>query len=475
MAFAPDTRRALIALAATLATAAAAFYGTGMHPAWPMLWFAPLPMLVLAPRVSGRTSFALSAIAWFLGGMSMWTYFMSMLGRNPVPLTLVILGVPSLVFALGVVFFRWLLLRGHSIAAALAFPTVWTSYQYLSEITSLHSTFGNLAYTQMNFLPILQIAAITGIWGITFALFAFSAAIATLLARPTRALAIGAAAFFVAVFGYGAWRLNTMPNANTVTVGLIASDLKENVDPQEPPDRLLRDYATHATKLAGNGAQVIVMPEKLAVVVDPETRVQDAALQEVADRSKTDLVVGVIRVAKPVKYNEARVYTSGRTDVLAYDKQHMLPPWESKLTPGTTTAVMQKPSGTWGVAICKDLDFPDLGRKYGKQGVGLMLVPAWDFEIDGWHHGRMSVLRGIESGYSIARAPKNGLLTVSDSRGRILAEASSGASGFTTLLAKVPIHHESTLYLRFGDWFAWLVLALLVTLLLVPFLRRAER
>ena len=49
-------------------------------------------------------------------------------------------------------------LRGR---AALVFPSFWVFYEFLSERTSPHSTFGNLAYSQMNFLPVLQVTSIT--------------------------------------------------------------------------------------------------------------------------------------------------------------------------------------------------------------------------------------------------------------------------------------------------------------------------
>ena len=81
--------------------------------------------------------------------------------------------------------------------------------------------------------------------------------------------------------------------------------------------------------------------------------------------------------------------------------------------PGTTYDTWSTPHGTVGVAICKDLDFPPLGREYGNRGVGLLFVPAWDFNVDGWYHSRMAIMRGVESGFSIARVAKQGLHTVS--------------------------------------------------------------
>jgi apolipoprotein N-acyltransferase len=73
------------------------------------------------------------------------------------------------------------------------------------------------------------------------------------------------------------------------------------------------------------------------------------------------------------------------------------------------------------------------------------------------------VMRGVEDGFTIARAARQGYLTVSDDRGRILAESRSDAAPFSTLVADLPVAHGATLYRRFGDWFAWLMLAVAAT------------
>ena len=109
-----------------------------------------------------------------------------------------------------------------------------------------------------------------------------------------------------------------------------------------------------------------------------------------------------------------------------------------------------------GVAICKDLDFPALGREYGARGSGLLLVPAWDFVSDAWLHDRMAAMRAIESGFALARAAKQGLLTVRDARGRLVASMRSDAAPMATLATRVEVRHDATIYARYGDWFAWL-------------------
>jgi hypothetical protein len=51
----------------------------------------------------------------------------------------------------------------------------------------------------------------------------------------------------------------------------------------------------------------------------------------------------------------------------------------------------------YGVEICKDMDFPALTQRYADANVELLLVPAWDFRVDGWLHSRMAIMRGVEN------------------------------------------------------------------------------
>lgn len=259
-----------------------------------------------------------------------------------------------------------------------------------------------------------------------------------------------------------------------MVVGLIASDTPENVFPQEleQTPRLMHDYLDQVKILAAEGAQVAVLPEKLGVLIDPAgTADVDKRMEAFAHDSRIEIVAGFIRRSSTSKLNEARVYSGTDLAPLFYEKEHMLPAFESSFLPGTERVSFEKDSGKWGVAICKDMDFPRLSRQYGAEEVGLLLVPAWDFVSDGWLHGRMAIMRGVESGFSIARAPKQGVLTVSDDRGRILAERSTSAAPFAMLVARVPVRNDVTLYRLLGDWFAWANLAALLWLLISVFAR----
>jgi len=480
MAFAIDSRRIGFAFLAVATSAVLIWFGTGLFPFWPLLWFAPLPVLLVANRGSWWATALTAMLSWMMGNLNLEHYFISAL-HAPLMGRVEILAAPAIIFALAVLLYRALLRRGAYWSALAAFPAVWVSFEYIFNLTSPHGTAISLSYSELNFLPVLQLASITGPWGISFLVLSFSSALAIgihlRMSAPRQAVGIVSAALGVValVLAFGAVRLALLPPpGQEVRVGLIASDMAENLDVAAPgadTERVLRDYAAHAEILAAQGANLIVLPEHLGTIVDPDTTGADAILQSLADKTGATIVAGLGHTSPDVKYNQARVYEPG-AQVLIYNKHHLLPPFESMLTPGNRMVTMPVRTGTLGVAICKDMDFTGLSRSYGNAGTGLLLVPAWDFDLDRFAHGHMAVMRGVEDGFGIARAARGGYLTVSDNRGRILAETQSDSASFATLIANVPAVHDKTLYLCFGNWFAWFTLGILaftlVRLIMLP-------
>ncbi len=461
----------LSALFALVLSAIGFYFGTGLNPLWWLTWLAAIPVLLVAPRIPWVLALVLGFVAWAAGFMNQWSFFRSNLGI-PVSTISLYIGGSALVFGLAVVAYRTFVRSGAVWRGALIFPSLWVLAEFINSRTSIHSTSGNLAYSQMNFLPILQIASITGIWGISFCIFLFAATAGILLGgygsvRGRRWLGMGTSLVLLAVLGFGIWRMSSESSCPAAKVALVSSDLQQNLIAEKHDDalRLMSDYVARARAAAAQGAKIIVIPEKIAVITPADIEDVDHLMQAAANQIGAQIVVGVVHVTPDAKLNEARIY-SPNGEILTYEKHHMLPPFESNLRPGTRLTEWQEPSGTWGAAICKDMDFPKMGRDYGSDGVGLLIVPAWDFVQDGWLHGRMAILRGVESGFSIARSPKNGILTVSDDRGRVIAQRASDASPFVTVIATVPVRNDATYYAQHGDWFAWSNAGLFVVLII---------
>jgi apolipoprotein N-acyltransferase len=462
-------RRLTRAAGAVVLSALALWFGTGLHPLWWLTGLAPLPVLLFAHRSGARAAAAVAFAAWLLGSLNVWTFYHGVLGI-PVFVVAPFLIIPAAVFMLGVLLSRALLRRGLPATAALALPAAWVSFEYLVSVAAPDGTAGNLAYSQMDCLPLLQLASLTGIWGVSFVVLFAPAALAVVLSPgPARGtlvgLAVGSVVLLALVFFFGVWRLQRPPaGAEVVTVGLVATDDPDRIfhPSREAALETLGLYARQIDHLARQGARVVVLPEKIvAVASEAGSAKVEEPFRAAAARNRVTVVVGLARGEEPQAGNLALVFSPEGKLRATYQKHHLVPRFEDGFRAGTGRTVLRESSAPWGVEICKDLDFPPLSRGYGGDGVGLVLVPAWDFRRDGWLHGRMAVLRGVEGGFSVARAANQGLLTLSDSRGRVVAEQRSDAAPFAMLVADVAVAHDDTPYVRLGDWFAWLNLVLL--------------
>jgi apolipoprotein N-acyltransferase len=428
-----------------------------MNHVWPLAWLAPAPLLIVLPNL-GFTSAAAAAFAASAIGALSWlaTY-------GPLSVFFVFMvGVP---FTLLAVLWRATARRAHVVTATLAFPALVVSAEFLVSRMSPHGTLGSVSYSQGDLPVLLQLASVTGLWGISFILSLVPAAVATAWRRrqePRLARAILLLGILPAVVAivFGVVRLGMPASPHEVPVGLAANDVEtarrwEQGGPGEP-FQVLRAFADRAAALAAAGATIVVLPEKFVAVTPDDAEPARAILSATARERQVTIVAGWYVATPAERRNVAVVFGPDGGLILEYDKQHLVPGIEWGYRAGRSIGLLPGEGAPTGVALCKDLDFVALGRAYARAGVGLLLVPAWDFVNDRWLHSRMAVVRGVEGGYAIARVATDGLLTVSDDRGRIIAERSSGESDDVLLNATVRVGNGGTFYSRTGDWFAWL-------------------
>ena len=462
-------------IAAAIAAGATALLYTlaGADPRfWLCALFAPLPVLAIAPEVRIETAAELAFAAFLVGNLVAWG------GESfAVPLMTMLAShlAGAIVFAGIVVCAAEATRRWSGWLAALVFPTFEVAFYYMLSLESPHGTWGAPAYSQVDFLPLLQTASWVGLCGVMFIMSLLSSGLAVAWYRRrwnmewTRPaiIAIGVFAFAILI---GEIRVLLTPKTPSVRVAMVASEAlaaqSESSEPADAADVLTR-YAKLVHQAAATGAQIVVMPEKTIGVAPSYEWDVVLGLQRLAQMSHVWLVVGLNQIGRSPKRNIAIVFDPDGKMVATYAKHHPIPSLEWDYKPGSKPAIFDPPWGRTAVLISQDLDFPETARQLAADNVRVVVAPASDWQGSEIIHQRMAVVRGVESGFSLVRAARGGMLSANDSRGRLVAARAPAHGEDTTVTGDLPIGTGRTLYSRGDDdWFGRLCVIFTILLML---------
>jgi apolipoprotein N-acyltransferase len=443
-------------VAAALVSGALFYFSLGLKPFWMAAWAAPVPVLAAAFYCEGwREAALLTYLAVAIGLSSNFTYYLKTTGAVATPILLLL---QVLVWGFYVLRARSAVRASRSWMTVLVYPVFQTGVGTLVLMASPHGSWGSYAYTQMDALPVIQIASVLGLGAVVFLLGVFASAAAVGLYRGLSIdkpmLAYGVPLVLLAAgVGYGAARLRLASPGPSVRVGLAS------VDDFGGTSAVWAAYSRLADELAREGARIVVLPEKMAVVTPDEAQ---RYFGELARRDAVYLAAGV----QVKRKNLLWLFGPSGKLLAEYQKQHLVPALEGDLTPGRENQVMAMDGRRYGLAICRDLLFTGLGRDYGKLGISAMLVPAWDFYVDAWMETAVADMRGVENGYSVVRAGRESYLNAADRYGRVVARRRSDFLPGSSVLEDLPLGPGTpTLYARFGNWFGWvMVLGMVVVM-----------
>ncbi|MFI5155521.1 MAG: hypothetical protein ACHQEM_05025 [Chitinophagales bacterium] len=421
---------------------------------WWLIWLAPIPILLISLEVSGPRAFLFAFLAYLIGRISWIPYLLSVV---PVPLSIAFTLLLPLIFALIIVACRKIVLKSGHWVSFFAFPVLVTSWEYLFFLLSRDGTAGSLAYSQSNFLPLIQIASVTGLLGITFFICLFPSFIAGIIyfrnQRRARTV-LGTLLLFslILVLGFGFARIKSAAPEQTLRIGMIVMNESIYEGPDSPAGQRAAQvqqwYASQISDMANKGIQVVLLPEK--ILATDSYGIMNL-LVKAAGNSNMALVAGYEWDSGGHKLNRS-IYANLYGVINQYTKVNL---YEGELyegfVPGNKLGLIDISNNSTGMVICKDMDFHRYIREYKEASI--LFVPAWDFVADDWLHSRMAILRGVENGFSIARNARQGRLTLSDCTGRVLAESSSADGMEHVLIGKLPTKRVHTFFSKTGDWF----------------------
>ncbi|PRX92142.1 nitrilase-related carbon-nitrogen hydrolase [Allonocardiopsis opalescens] len=374
-------------------------------------------------------------------------------------------------------------------AVTLVFPLAKVAVEFaIASATPFGVLYGVLGATQSGNLPLIQVASVTGVYGVSF-LVAWAASVAALVwARrgagpgPRRTAAV-CAAVLLAVLAAGGARLALLPSTGpTVRVAGVSASRAAWEEmagglaafgsvPEMAaagPERMRAvfgpvndDLIASTEREAAAGARLVVWAESAGLTMGDDAGHLLDRVREVARRH------GVYVQSALTVYTGAEPYVRNQTVLVGpdgavewtYDKAHPVPVLEPYRAGDGVVPVHDGPFGRLSGIICYDADFPDLSRQAGAQGVDVMLVSANTWAGIAELHARGALFRSVENGFAMVRQANRGVSVSYDPLGRTLARVDYFRTDRQTMVAEVPTRGVRTVYGAVGDVFAWLCVA----------------
>jgi apolipoprotein N-acyltransferase len=333
---------------------------------------------------------------------------------------------------------------------------------------------------------VIQIAAWTGVYGVSALLVLVNTALAWTAVerrRPAAAAALGVAgAAIAATLLVGRAHLAPV-DAPTVPVAVVQGNIPQAVKWDAAFKAETLSIYGALTRAAAPGSRLVVWPE---AAMPAYVRFEPGALRwltDLAADARVPLLVGVPDAetdGRKVSYlNSAFLVESGGLRG-RYDKMHLVPFGEyvplkrllffveaiaaeiGDFTPGRQVTIFPLEGAAFGTVICYEVIFPDLFRRFVAEGASFMTNitnDAWFGDSGGpVQHLAMVPLRAVENRIAIARAANTGVSAFVLPSGAIQSTLPLGTRG--TLRADLPLRRERTFYTRFGDVFAYACAAL---------------
>jgi apolipoprotein N-acyltransferase len=429
---------------------------------------------------------------------------MTMFGGLPVAGAIFAAGLLVAYLSLFPAAFAFVLARLHrrlGRRALLLAPSIWITTELGRQYVWDGFPWTLLGYSQVTVLPIAQIASVVGVYGLSALLVAVATTVAFALLDRTsqawRALAIVCA--LVAAIGiWGQARLTSsalLAHGTPVRVAVLQGNIPQD-EKWDPANRgtITDRYISMTRQALAEGATFILWPESATPLPFEQDIIGGSEIRRLAIEAKATLLIGSDQV-EPIKpaapgekvqakyYNAAFLVKPDGTVGAVYRKMHLVPFGEyvplqsvlffagpiigavadfSSFTPGTAPVLLPVGDHTASTAICYEVIYPNLIRRFVRDGSELLTTitnDAWYGTTSAaYQHWDQASMRAIEEGRYLARAANTGISGFVDPYGRVIAKTPLFKQA--TVVEDIRFITDRTIYSRIGDLVAWLSLVL---------------
>lgn len=416
--------------------------------------------------------------------------------------------------------FSFLLLKIHSktfYPLLIIAPSLWVSLEYIRTYFLTGFPWSSIGYTQYKTLTLIQIADITGIYGISFLVVAINGAFVDIILLKKRTedlpfypLAPKLAGFLLLIIAliatliYGNWRLKEKIDQRIAKIGIVQG----NIPQDKKWDLAFQDEVMNIYKhlseeiIRKDSPDLLVWPETAVPFIFRENKAltpssgnQIPDIKDINEKLSIDLIEFVKEMNTYLLFGSIRMISEAGNDFFTnsafllsgdgkvtyiYDKIHLVPFGEyvplrsilffiDKITvgvgdyrPGKESKIALLPAGRFSTLICYEIIFPGLVRKsLNKEGDFIVNITndAWFGRSSGpYQHFSMAVFRAIENRKPVVRAANTGISGFIDSKGRILIQTPLFER--TAITGEIGINDRITFYTKYGDLFVYFCLVI---------------
>ena len=470
--------------------------------------------IVRDPRTTTRRALALGLLTGAVGfsGTLYWLVeTMTIFGGLPTAGAMFAAGVLVAYLSLFPAAFAGILARLHARLgrrALLLAPSIWVTTELGRQYIWDGFPWTLLGYSQVTALPIVQIASVVGVYGVSGLLAAAATALAFLLLERSAHAWKTAAVVAVVIAAIAVWGEARLRSSTLLSHGVPVrvAALQGNVPQDEkwnPANRgaITERYLAMTRQALAQGATFIMWPESATPLPFEQDIIAASEIRRLAVESKATLLIGSDQV-EPIKaaapgekgdvrsYNAAFLVKPDGTVGAVYRKMHLVPFGEyvplqsvlffagpiigavaefSSFTPGTFPVLLPVDGHVASTAICYEVIYPDLIRRFVRDGSELLTTitnDAWyGTSSAAYQHWDQASMRAIEEGRYLARAANTGISGFVDPYGRVLAKTPLFQEA--VVVRDVRFITDRTIYSRIGDLVAWLSLVVTIAALLV--------
>lgn len=424
-----------------------------------------------------------------------------------------VLTLIAMTLALSTAAFAWIINRisvRSTAVACVAAPFVWVSSEFLrARMPEISFPWNLLGYSAAANPALLQLTSITGIYGLSFLLAAFNALLAwadaartvSLLKRFT-IIALSLAAILAIMLLGGRF----VPSAKVQHFARAVQPNFPEVDSYpanwfEAHKEDLQELEELSLDSSPHSPDLIVWPEVPAPFSWQDNQFSKIA-SGLAIRAGHPFLSGVVEwksetlpSGRPgqAPYNSAVLVDPQGQRVFTYDKRHLVPFGEYEPFPlihrvvqsvsdevggfhkGTVASVGPLPGRyNFAVYICYEAIYPGEVREFAANGANLFI----NISNDGWfgksaaarQHLLNARVRAVENRRWVIRVTNSGFTAAIDPYGRMYETMPRDVRGAVDL--PYDFRTDSTMYTRFGDWFAWMCALVSAILLLQTFWKK---